>query len=697
MSAGTSRSTGGGSRLVYQPALDGVRALAVIVVLLFHAGVPGFDGGYLGVSVFFTLSGYLITSLLVREHDQSGRIDLAAFYGRRMRRLLPASVVTVALIVVASWATDWFEGVSNLRAHVLGSLFQVANWVFLAGDGSYQELLEESAGASSPLEHFWSLAIEEQFYWVWPMVMLGAFAVVRGRRGQIVFVGAFTALSMVAAPFVAVVWGADAAYWATPARLAEILVGALLAVVLNERIVPQRAAALAPAALVALGACVVLFPTAGGPAYSGALPLIAVGSGALLLGLQAEGPVREVLSNGVLVWIGKVSYGIYLFHWPIYVVLDADRAGFDGVPLVLVRLALTVAIAAVSYYLFELPIRHTSRVEFPPTIVGAAVATSVTAVAAVVLVPTALGDYWQTDTDDVEAAAIVVDDTPLVPLATVPPTTVAPTTPPASVPPTTHAGETPPATVAPAPTTSTTTTLPPIPELARPVRALVVGDSTAESIGGGLISWAAANPDLAQVETEVERGCGVLRGGDRKPRDWEAVPERCDDWVTSRVPAQAEALTPDVVVLMISSWDVLDRRWDGESVLTPLDDEYTERLATDYRTLLAELADAGVGSVVWVEPPVPNPLWMSGTTGQADPARHAAVGEVITGLATEFPALRMLPFDDWHAAVGYDTDRDARPDGVHWTPEVSLSISDTYLGEQVVRAALGLPFEGIDT
>lgn len=693
MGAGTSRSTGGGSRLVYQPALDGVRALAVIVVLLFHAGVPGFDGGYLGVSVFFTLSGYLITSLLVREHDQSGRIALAAFYGRRMRRLLPASVVTVALIVVASWATDWFEGVSNLRAHVLGSLFQVANWVFLAGDGSYQELLEESAGASSPLEHFWSLAIEEQFYWVWPMVIFGAFRVVRGRRGQIGFVGAITAVSMAAAPFVAVVWGADAAYWATPARLAEILLGALLAVVLNGRTVPQRAAALAPAALVALGACVVLFPTAGGPAYNGALPLIALGSGALLLGLQADGPVRDVLSIGVFVWIGKVSYGIYLFHWPIYVVLDADRAGFDGAPLVLARLTLTVVIAALSYYLFELPIRHTRRVEFPPTLVGSLVATSATAVAAFWLVPTALGDYWQTDTDDVEAAAIVVDDTPLVPLVTVPPTTVAsPTT---SAPPTTATGDsTPPASTT--PTTTTTTTLPPIPELARPVRALVVGDSTAESIGGGLISWAAANPDLAQVETEVERGCGVLRGGDRKPRDWEAVPERCDDWVASRVPAQAEALAPDVVVLMISSWDVLDRRWDGETVLTPLDGEYTERLAADYRTLLTDLAEAGVGSVVWVEPAVPNPLWMSGTTGQADPVRHAAVSELIAELTAEFPALRMLPFAEWHTTVGYDTDRDARPDGVHWTPEVSLSISDGYLGEQVVRAALGLPFEGVD-
>ena len=107
--AATITRSGGTPRIAYQPALDGVRALAVVAVLLFHAGVPGFDGGYLGVSVFFTLSGYLITSLLLSEFDTTGRIDLGAFYARRMRRLLPASVLCVAVIVVLAWLTDWFD------------------------------------------------------------------------------------------------------------------------------------------------------------------------------------------------------------------------------------------------------------------------------------------------------------------------------------------------------------------------------------------------------------------------------------------------------------------------------------------------------------------------------------------------------------------------------------------------------------
>ncbi len=132
--------------IAYQPALDGVRAVAVTAVLLFHGGVPGFEGGYLGVSVFFTLSGYLITSLLLQEHHRTGAIDLPGFYSRRLRRLLPASTLCLAGIALLAAFTGVFDGVANLRTHLLGSLFQVANWVFLVGDGSYQDLLAAPAG-----------------------------------------------------------------------------------------------------------------------------------------------------------------------------------------------------------------------------------------------------------------------------------------------------------------------------------------------------------------------------------------------------------------------------------------------------------------------------------------------------------------------------------------------------------------------
>ena len=696
-------------RIRYQPALDGVRALAVIAVLLFHAGVPGFDGGYLGVSVFFTLSGYLITSLLISEFDTTGHIDLGAFYGRRMRRLLPASVFTVAAIVVISWLTDWFDAVSSLRAEVIGSLFQVANWVLLAGEGSYQELLARTSGTLSPLEHFWSLAIEEQFYWIWPVTMLVLLRAIRPHRMRVLAISGLTVLAMVAAPVIAQVWGPDAAYWATPARLSEILVGACLAMVLARRtLLPRRIAVLAPIALVALGLSVVLFPSAGGPAYEGALPVVALMSGSLLLGLQVDGPLRASLSLPSLVFVGRVSYGVYLYHWPIYVIVDADRLGVGGAPLVLVRLALTFTVAVASYYLFEQPIRQTSRSSFRPTFVGSLTATSVTAVAAIALVPTVLGSYWESDSSAAEAAAIEVDDTPPVPITVdrpgstaAPSTTVAPsstsitgapdaspTTPTPSTPPTTPAAS----TAATTPVTSTTT-IAPIPSLARPVRALVVGDSTAEAVSSGLIGWAADHPDMAQVQSEVERGCGFVVTGDRwTDNSWEAVPSRCAEWVRERVPSQVAELAPDVVVLMVTPWDVTDHRWDDGEGLTPFDAAFADRLAESYRGVVETLIDAGVGSIVWVDPPVPNPLWISRGKGQADPARYEVVRSIIERIERDHPQLRTLPFAGWHTASGLDEDHDVRPDGVHWTPEVSRMIAEGYLGEQVVRAALGLEF-----
>ncbi|MGH9133576.1 MAG: acyltransferase family protein, partial [Ilumatobacteraceae bacterium] len=156
-------------RLPYQPALDGTRAIAVVMVLLFHGGVGWMGGGYIGVSVFFTLSGYLITSLLLAESDATGEVRVGAFLGRRARRLLPASAACIVSIAVCS-RYGLLDGVANLERDLLGATFQVQNWVLLASGQSYTDLLADVGGQPSPLEHYWSLAIEEQFYWMWPVV-----------------------------------------------------------------------------------------------------------------------------------------------------------------------------------------------------------------------------------------------------------------------------------------------------------------------------------------------------------------------------------------------------------------------------------------------------------------------------------------------------------------------------------------------
>ena len=684
-------------RLEYQPALDGVRALAVVAVLLFHAGTPGFGGGYLGVSVFFTLSGYLITSLLLREHDTSGAVDFRAFYGRRMRRLLPASVATVAAVVVIAAVSDVFDGVVALRAQVVGALLQVSNWVLLAGDTSYQDLLAQGSGAVSPLEHFWSLAIEEQFYWLWPPLVLLLLTRVQARRRRIRVVGAVTIVAMAAAPVIAHIWGPDAAYWATPARLGEILVGAFLAFVLTDVTLPRHISVLAPISLVALALAVVTFPAASGPAYEGFLPLVAVVSGGLIVGLQADSPLRRALSTRPFVAVGLVSYGIYLVHWPVFVVVDADRTGLSEPTLTVLRLLITGAIAIASYFLLERPIRMRRGLTFRVTAGAAAVASLSVIAVALIVVPVGPTNYWQVDADAFAAAAIDVDTGPSA-LTDTPETAPTTTLEPAAT--TTVAWE---HTVTLDPSAATdqrgaigrpatidpTATTDPLTELLRPIRVVVTGDSTGEALGTGVVLWAASNPELAQAEVHAALGCGFVMGGDRRWGDAVMSTASCDGWPAAQLYPAVERTRPDVVVVMTSTWDIIDQRWEGDELLTPTDPEYRTRLVAAYTELVDDLTAAGAGRVVFVLEPVPNVWWNDVHDGEADPVRHAVLAEVYEQIAASRPAMvRIVDLASWYSRNGLDADRDARPDGIHLAPDAATSVVDRFLGEQLIGAAL---------
>lgn len=350
-----------GAGLPYVRAIDGLRGVAVALVLAFHGGVPGARGGFLGVSIFFTLSGYLITQLLVQEHARRGRISLRAFWGRRLRRLAPASLLTLLLVAAVAVGTTAFPG-TTVPGDITAAALDVANWRFLTTDSSYEDLF---ATGPSPVLHFWSLAIEEQLYLLLPVLV----AVVLhrgGRRGLAVTLALLATIGTVAA----VAAPRDVAYYGTHARAPELLAGALLALVVpigaHLDLRPARALASAGTlAALAIGVVVTRTDLDSGWLYDGGLPAFSLLSAGVIAATAVPGPVRRAASWRPLVATGRLSYGIYLFHWPLFLLLTEDRLGVDGPTLFAVRIIATVAVASVSATLLETPIRRRTRLLAP--------------------------------------------------------------------------------------------------------------------------------------------------------------------------------------------------------------------------------------------------------------------------------------------------------------------------------------------
>ncbi len=356
------------------PALDGLRGLAVLAVLLFHQqGL--LPGGYLGVDLFFVLSGYLITSLLVAERERTGAIDLKQFWVRRARRLLPALLAMFPALAVYARTVAQTTELASLRADAIATLAYVANWRAIFARRSYWEMFT----APSPLEHTWSLAIEEQFYVVWPLVVALAFRASRGRvrplfAGTIVL-GVASALAMAA-----LYDGGDTTrvYLGTDTRGAAILFGAALALSGFTASPAARHPALDVAGVIAAAGLGWAFAVLEGEAdflYRGgfwltelaALVLIACAVG------REQGVVARVLAVAPLRGLGTISYGVYLWHWPVYVVVSEARVHLHGGFLLALRLALTLGIALLSYRFLERPIRERGLgVARPiPVVVGA--------------------------------------------------------------------------------------------------------------------------------------------------------------------------------------------------------------------------------------------------------------------------------------------------------------------------------------
>ena len=349
------------------PALDGLRGAAVAGVLLFHGQLLG--GGFLGVDLFFVLSGYLITSLLLSERRDKGQIDLKRFWARRARRLLPALGGLLAGVAVYAAVFAEPDQLAQIRADGLATMLYVANWHAIASNVGYWDLFS----TPSPLEHMWSLAIEEQFYVIWPFV---AFLVLRpGRRSNgsarrgprsLFFVSA----AMVLLSFVTMVRLAgpstiERVYLGTDTRAAAILIGATLACWLawkGPARSPRRRLAVEVSGWIGAAVLAVAWTIGDGRSmvlYRGGLFACGLSVAAVIAAVAHPRPDRlaTVLSVAPLRFLGLISYGLYLWHWPVFLVLDRQRVGFGGWPLFALRAGVSVGIAVVSYHLLERPIR----------------------------------------------------------------------------------------------------------------------------------------------------------------------------------------------------------------------------------------------------------------------------------------------------------------------------------------------------
>ncbi|MCX6510349.1 MAG: acyltransferase family protein [Actinobacteria bacterium] len=341
------------------PGLDGVRGLAVIGVLLFHGGFVWAKGGFLGVSTFFTLSGFLITNLLVREFEGSSSLNLVRFWGRRLRRLMPAALAAIALIGLVWWRIGTPEQLASLRIDMLASLGYVANWRLWTSGISYGSLFSQP----TPFQHFWSLAIEEQFYLVFPLVVLACMRI-GGRRLLTVVcaVGAVASITLM--------WlqrsDFDRIYYGTDTRVAELLFGVLLALWWSrrDRNTNKRSSsqpvwdAVGVAALIGILAAWYTINEMSPKLALGGLPIYAALSTLLIYTATRPGLVSRLFSNSALRWAGLLSYGLYLYHWPIFLVLSQDRTGLSTAPLFVLRMAVTLGLSLLSYFFLEMPIRR---------------------------------------------------------------------------------------------------------------------------------------------------------------------------------------------------------------------------------------------------------------------------------------------------------------------------------------------------
>ena len=355
-----------GKKRRYITGLDGIRAIAVIMVLAYHLKLALFKSGFLGVTVFFVLSGYLITGILISEVEEEGTIDLKNFWLRRIRRLVPAVMSMAVVIIFVSAVVNrviFTKGCKDFLASVL----RFNNWWQIFNKVSYFE----AAGVPSPFTHCWSLAIETQFYLIYPLILLGIYKLAKSRgegraKRGLLFAGVTLLLALISVILMIVLFDpqqdASRVYYGTDTRAFSLLFGALLAILWDYRMVPRRLSASVNMVLGSVSFAVLLVMTIaingssnfwyrGGQLVGTILTVLVIYT---VLGRKTW--LSRFLSNPVLKWIGDRSYSIYLWHYPIILLISKGIKASWWITLI--EIVLSVVLAELSYRFIETPIRH---------------------------------------------------------------------------------------------------------------------------------------------------------------------------------------------------------------------------------------------------------------------------------------------------------------------------------------------------
>jgi len=691
--ADTPRRTGHAG-LVHLPGLDGLRGIAVLAVVVYHAWDGVLPGGFLGVDLFFVLSGFLITGLLLAEHRGSGRVNLGTFWARRFRRLLPALLVFLVGVATASALLADPTTLRAIRADGLAALAYVANWWFVISGQSYADAFS----APSPLTHLWSLSVEEQYYLLWPLVVaavMGLGMAAHRRRahqqGRAHRIGKHRLLVLSSVALVAsTAWMAvlsirgaavDRLYFGTDTRAATILAGVVLAVVLEpvlaaraagtgDEVGPRTRRAVALAGV--LGAAVLLFGALTADhrdtwLHRGGFTLMAIAATAVIAAVVLHPRVDRGLGTRPLRWAGTRSYGIYLWHWLVLVVLIWQFPAFTGAPRLLVVLVVTGLIAELSYRVVERPIRTGAwHLPAPRVLVPSAIGLTALVLVAATAGQQATPDYLRPRRlSDVQ----VVE----------PPPTTAPE--PTSTPSTMAA--------TPAPEPAAPTTAPP-PVGPPPGRIVLVGDSVAASLSTAL--GTAVGRQGAAFANSAFPGCGVLEGDPADPQGRPLeMTAACGAAVPRKQREVVDRVRPDLV-MAFSSWEARDRSLNGQWAPWATAESDNRILDLYHRTIDRLTARGARVALVTVPDPIDSRI---GPVDDDLVRRHRHLNELLAEVARRDPYRVTLvhlddivcPADPCPPAVDGVP---LRPqDGTHFDDPAAAKLVADRLAERVMRVPAG--------